>query len=1626
MKVGITTDLRFSMFSAGHANACFSVAKIFQAIHAEVIFLHRQEGSDWWEDVEEFKAEAPKRVLLSDFLKSGEVLDLVVELTFTLNPSDRASIAKKSVWYNRKPGLFSDIEATVYGNKPETRNLEGLSSIWLADIFTCDDDIDYLQTLYPSIPVTKVPWIWTPDILECHRAKTKSPVWPQAYEFLEKNTPWNLHITETNTTNCSSCTLPLTTLRELLYKNKENIPINRITIHNMDILKDNKFFNENILKHTSVPDISYNLIGRQRIIDWVHDPHSFILSHNRFVTLKMANLEAAWVGIPVIHNSEILRDFDLGLEKTYYPNNSITGAVEAIHRLLDTPLSVGYSTKLDTLSELRKKIIERFYPLAKIQGWVDAITKVMNMTAPKPVTPAVTQAVTQSVTQAVTPAVTQAVTQSITQAVTQSGTFSVLFTDMWDQFNECYNMFTLAIETGLKSKGIKVVGYSKETIGSQKPDIVIFGPFGEDWKTLPAEWPKVHFTGENTDPNKDPSVKLNIGYKLPDISDNSYIRMPLWMFEVDWFGADHALLKNPLPLPIDTCTKANPDDYSKRSKFCAFIVTNPKNTVRNDAFKTLNKYKPVDSAGRLYNNMGDIIFAGLGGGGGEMKKHTFLKDYRFCIAYENQASPGYTTEKLLHAKAAGCVPIYWGDSKVGRDFSEKGFINANGCKSESELIELVDAVESNPAKWRELVSVPALSTYSRDLVRRTFSEMVRRILVCSGKESLTTDLPSFLGAKTTAEADAMRLERGHSTPIAMVTAPSIPLSNEKPLCVTGATQRFWPFVLMWLNAMKSHNMPTRVYVGADVTDSSLSLTKDKYKTTEFIRYPTETPHGFSDYWAAKHFAWKLWIFHTLVNDESLKGRTIYYTDSGSVTLRWPTEWISSCQTNGLTFLEDDTQINRHWCNEDFCDILKVTEEEKAAQQIWAGGCAFVAGHPLPTRVFQKAYKMSQDPDIIIGDKFTGVGADGKPYGHRHDQSILSILRLRENVPSFPLNKVHGTESARSTFYSGQCIYVHRGNFKSHTPFLKLDGIDDGFFINLDRREDRKQAFLNEHPYFRGNVRRLAAYDGRKLQLTPSLTRLFKTNDFFWKKAVMGCALSHMKLWNLLTSEPPEMQTYLIMEDDARLAPGWQEVWNTAYKSLPSNWDCVYLGGILPPNREAFANTLERVGPCLARVAPNKIFGQKEPNTYFHFCAYAYVLSRRGAEKILKSILEKDGYWTSADHMICNRVDEMNLFVLDPMVAGASQDDDPVYKTAKFNDFNRIDAFDSDLWNNDERFSSEEIQQHLMKNPSLQIGAPIMELDRALAVASTTSTTSTIVVPKKKGLRFLSLDTCKLSHSTLYESKWLEDILQKDFIIEQVAYGANLDEYEDIVLVLIKPLWSEQLAWLSSVKASRTFKVIHLSDEHLSDPIDFYMWPEVTGVLRFYSRPDLPSDPKIMVIPLGYHWQFKGNRDVPHLSTPELPFRENMWAFAGTNWNNRANDMQILQAIEPHYLKWFNDWKDPKQLKEEEYICMMLNTKFVPCPGGQNSETYRFYEALECGCVPFFIDSPHTQSWLTLLHGEVPFLKLESWGHAAGLLQHFQQNPEQMESYRRNVLMGWAKFKMGLKERVRMWCSSIKS
>jgi len=655
---------------------------------------------------------------------------------------------------------------------------------------------------------------------------------------------------------------------------------------------------------------------------------------------------------------------------------------------------------------------------------------------------------------------------------------------------------------------------------------------------------------------------------------------------------------------------------------------------------------------------------------------------------------------------------------------------------------------------------------------------------------------------------------------------------------------------------------------------------------------------------------------------------------------------------------------------------------------------------VAAELFSSAYKWAQVRDVITGKKWEGVDSTGKAYGHRHDQSILSILSQRMNISRVPIDTVYCDTSLRATFHSGKCVYVHRGDFKTHKPYLP--GIDELFVINLDRREDRKKAFIEHHPELKGFLRRLPAYDGRKIPLGPYLARMFKPNDFHWKKAVMGCALSHMKLLWMLVNESPEIESYLILEDDGRLKKGWQAEWAKVYPNLPSGWDCVYLGGVLPPNKPGLASALERVAPGLARIAPNQNFGQPVPTRYFHFCTYAYVISRAGAKKILQSIFQKDGYWTSADHMMCNPIDVMNNYVVDPLLAGASQDDDPIYQSADFNNFSRVDNFDSDLWNNDERFTGEEIEEQQKKSAALDIGFTLAEAD---------GTQQALVVQEKP--RLVTLDVCKITRDSLYELDWLQELLGFSAEPEVVSIDSVIDN-RPLIAIVRKPLWDEQIIWLQKLAdQGKTFKVIHLSDEFLSDPIDFYKMPCITGIIRNYVRPDLSENPKVLVIPLGYHW--KAPKETP------VEARKYLWSFAGTNWKNRSVDMTPLNRIEPNKVLWYDDWRDPKNLREEEYMNLMVNSKFIPCPRGQNVETYRFYEALECGCVPFFVDEPDTGKWIIqfdMKQQSMDFFRIQTWSVAAEMLQHFNNNTSEMMEYRGMILKAWQIFKVALKERVR--------
>ena len=1611
MRVGVTVNFQYSFFSSGSPQTVLSVAEIIRIIGNDIILINIDDKARlWWDDISSLKD--VWKIIHEDDVPEAS-LDCVIEVgNYLMKPSSRTGI--KCIWLNRKAPLFHDVEASLFPFEKADRCLEGIAEIWAYEEMCSKDDAQYLELLTRK-PVRLLPYSWTPSAVELHRQDTKAPVWQQVATIPEVvSAKWSVHICETNMSASSSSTLPLLIMREV--KKSALCELNPlIKIHNADNIRQTKFFQQNVLSHvfSDITDVSGQFIGRQRCIDWVYDPKSIVIAHSRFYDLRPYHFDCLWVGLPLVHNSRVLSRLGPVL-KGFYADNEITQAALALQRVTQAPMT------LDELVELRKNILDEFSPLSpKIQGrWKEVLN------TPSPSAPSAPFAPSTPVK-----------------------TLRVGFTCMWDSFNPEYNMFTLMLEAAGLGAVVGSTIDSKE--GEEDVDVLIFGPFGNRWETVNRKIPKIHFTGENTGPVEREDVVLNLGFRHMDMNSGKYLRLPLWMLEINWFNADAERIKNPKPLPIDRCCRVYPEEIAKKTKFCAFVVTNPCQPMRNQAFQWLNTYKPVDSAGRLFNNMGDSLFAGLGGGGGELKKHEFLKNYKFCLAYENAEAPGYTTEKWLHAKAAGCIPVYWGDPKVERDFDMDGCIDAREVKTSAELISLVRKVDTDGGEWLKKMSKPALDEVRRDLVRRTLSECARRIWAAAGAtEAQLATIPRLLGdtetmptkvwhARAEAKAKGVVLNDIPST-----SATTVSMDNT--VFITGTNSRFLSSLHIWLNALAAQKKEVTeirviVYLFDDVADDTKRSYLETFPFVEIRRFPGEKPEHFADFWDPQHFAWKLWILNEAMKDETLSGKPLVYLDTGVMMCRWPREWIGLAREKGVCLLEDPRQKNKSWCHDLFNTKLGVTEAELEAQQLWAGAIACIAGHPLAARLFSEAYSLACVREVIAGEKWSGM-RDGAPYGHRHDQSILSILSMRMNVPRYDMDKVYCHISLRQTFLTQKALYVHRGLFQIHHALAT--GIDDAWVINLDRRADRMEKFLATNPDIAERVHRVSAFEGSKLKMTPKLARLFKPHDFNWKKPVMGCALSHLALWMQLANEKEDVNNYLILEDDARMNKEWRARWEKIYSHdcMPEDWDVVYLGGILPPNKAGFAEMIEPVNKYVARIKKNTSFGQREPDRYMHFCAYAYVLSRRGAIKILDVLKAKGGYWTSADHMICNIHEVLNIYFTNPLSAGCFQDDDPVYCNSQFNDFSRVDKFDSDLWNNTERFSEEEVAAAAAEEAPLDISGTLEEARRNLVASASASTeaakateakpakateakpakateatTAPISLAKtvKPSRRFVSVAGPPMDMSKWYEYAWMKQMFSSAGItsFDITRLGAPADDCP--VVVVQRPHVEEAASVLKGWSdAGLSFFVLHISDEFLSDPIDFYELEGCKGVMRNYMRDGL--GPKVIVMPLGFHWAIPNGE--PYIHTPRPPFRELAWSFVGTNWLGRKEKLAPLTQAGEHKIVFMDDWNSEKMIGREESLAILLNSWCVPCPSGHNEETFRFYEALEAGAVPIVVKEGG--AFLKYISQHIQIMSADSWTHAAQLIYTLKAQPEVYEKYRAALLMGWEILKKKTKDSIK--------
>jgi glycosyltransferase involved in cell wall biosynthesis len=172
-----------------------------------------------------------------------------------------------------------------------------------------------------------------------------------------------------------------------------------------------------------------------------------------------------------------------------------------------------------------------------------------------------------------------------------------------------------------------------------------------------------------------------------------YFRLPYAMLRMRANGFDaHDLIKS----------EGYEDKImSENRKFCCLVTKNisgPGTSKRIEMFDILSGYKRVDSGGRRMNNVGRI-------GPSVVDKINFMRNYKFAIAFENCAEEGYTTEKLPEAMLAGCIPIYYGNPLIHREFNPKSFVVSPDSKLD-ELRDRVIEIDQNDELYAEYLREP--------------------------------------------------------------------------------------------------------------------------------------------------------------------------------------------------------------------------------------------------------------------------------------------------------------------------------------------------------------------------------------------------------------------------------------------------------------------------------------------------------------------------------------------------------------------------------------------------------------------------------------------------------------------------------------------------------------------------------------------------------------------------------------------------------------------------------------------------------------------------------------------------------------------------------------------------------
>ena len=193
-----------------------------------------------------------------------------------------------------------------------------------------------------------------------------------------------------------------------------------------------------------------------------------------------------------------------------------------------------------------------------------------------------------------------------------------------------------------------------------------------------------------------------------------------------------------------------------------------------------------------------------------------------------------------------------------------------------------------------------------------------------------------------------------------------------------------------------------------------------------------------------------------------------------------------------------------------------------------------------------------------------------------------------------------------------------------------------YIVNLDRRPDRWETFVkNAKDVEFLNYERFSAVDGKMIKNSSQLQQIFESNDYYMRRGMVGCLLSHVKIYTELINS--EYDYFTVLEDDVEFTPDFKNKYDNIFTQVNKNWDLIFLGHHVRDTRRQQDELVKDKIPVLTKRDAYWSFLNSLGGTG------GYIISKIGARKLLDFIDKNGGSSNGIDTLIQKSANDLDIY-----------------------------------------------------------------------------------------------------------------------------------------------------------------------------------------------------------------------------------------------------------------------------------------------------------------------------------------------------------------------------------------------